>query len=473
MFCAFLNFGCKKKYQEQHFLPDLEFKTSVVVVPFESWSDTSSIFGEAATLFPMEYLPAERTVIGSNIYLTYSIRWPTYGSINWQNSKLRIFLIPNDTLSFSSIEDKVSFQGQSSKMNSYLYQKSKELGIEDPVASKAVLSLSAPSLNALTSAVDSITELELLYLEQAIELGQIPKWFANTERYETMYFGARVKLGAPKLRGSILGLNEHVPEDYYDFVETLPTSNQEALLSVYYYEYLAQLTTHLFLTDSMKELSGESRSNILYDKKKEYFKILPEPISDYCLMYMLSRIIQNDFSVSTDVINSSIDLISDDNNRNHIQDMRRKHQEEVLTPGIVFPTISLPDINSQLVDLKRMQGKVILISFWATWCKPCIQEFQFENKLKSELNSEDFELVSICLGSNEEQWHKVLKTHPLQAINLFAGEDEQKKLYDIYKIRALPHYTLMDRKGRLIENNTLRPSDKNLRNKIDLAIERD
>jgi thiol-disulfide isomerase/thioredoxin len=39
-----------------------------------------------------------------------------------------------------------------------------------------------------------------------------------------------------------------------------------------------------------------------------------------------------------------------------------------------FPTVKLADLNGQSISLDQFKGKTIFLNFWATWCKPCIQE---------------------------------------------------------------------------------------------------
>lgn len=60
----------------------------------------------------------------------------------------------------------------------------------------------------------------------------------------------------------------------------------------------------------------------------------------------------------------------------------------VKTPGnMSLPTITFQDANGHALNLNNQKGKVIFMSFWATWCPPCIAEMPSINTLHEKLKS--------------------------------------------------------------------------------------
>lgn len=51
--------------------------------------------------------------------------------------------------------------------------------------------------------------------------------------------------------------------------------------------------------------------------------------------------------------------------------------------------------------LNRSGEKTYIVNFWATWCKPCIAELPFFNKLAEEYNNEEVEIILVSLDSKE------------------------------------------------------------------------
>lgn len=79
-------------------------------------------------------------------------------------------------------------------------------------------------------------------------------------------------------------------------------------------------------------------------------------------------------------------------------------------PGVVAAVLLLiaaPDLPAQDItqidadglagELESMKGRVVLVNFWATWCRPCLEEIPDLMKLESELDEQGFELVAVSL----------------------------------------------------------------------------
>ena len=75
-------------------------------------------------------------------------------------------------------------------------------------------------------------------------------------------------------------------------------------------------------------------------------------------------------------------------------------QEEPLPPVTCSnpaPDFSLRSIEGERVSLSDFHGKVILLDFWATWCKPCVMAIPDLISLQNEYSKEDFVVIGISL----------------------------------------------------------------------------
>lgn len=55
------------------------------------------------------------------------------------------------------------------------------------------------------------------------------------------------------------------------------------------------------------------------------------------------------------------------------------------------------DADGLAADLAARKGRVVLINFWATWCRPCLEEIPALMELESELGDRGFDLVAVSL----------------------------------------------------------------------------
>jgi thiol-disulfide isomerase/thioredoxin len=64
--------------------------------------------------------------------------------------------------------------------------------------------------------------------------------------------------------------------------------------------------------------------------------------------------------------------------------------------------IRLKDLNGQVINLETYKGKTIFLNFWATWCKPCIQEMPSIEKAKNILHNKEVIFLMASAESTEE-----------------------------------------------------------------------
>jgi len=71
----------------------------------------------------------------------------------------------------------------------------------------------------------------------------------------------------------------------------------------------------------------------------------------------------------------------------------------------ILPLSSRSDLES-LKESKK--GKIVLVNFWATWCKPCVAEFTELVKLFNDYKDKNFSLVFISVDAPEDVQSKVI-----------------------------------------------------------------
>ncbi|MCK5347011.1 MAG: TlpA family protein disulfide reductase [Candidatus Heimdallarchaeota archaeon] len=110
----------------------------------------------------------------------------------------------------------------------------------------------------------------------------------------------------------------------------------------------------------------------------------------------------------------------------------------------------LEDLDGDFVELDEITGEgPILLSFWATWCKPCIEEMKELNRIYEEYKSEGFNLVAISIDSEKSvsRVKPFIKSKNYDFTVLF---DTNSEVARIYYAQAVPYTVLLDENGSIV-----------------------
>lgn len=115
------------------------------------------------------------------------------------------------------------------------------------------------------------------------------------------------------------------------------------------------------------------------------------------------------------------------------------------------------------------KGKVILIDYWASWCKPCRKEMPAMKKLMESYKDADVAFVFISMDIEAEKWQSASKKEGLADIthNYMTNDIIKTELSRSLKISAIPRYVIFDRNGNLVNADAPHPRDKEMKEELD------
>jgi thiol-disulfide isomerase/thioredoxin len=115
------------------------------------------------------------------------------------------------------------------------------------------------------------------------------------------------------------------------------------------------------------------------------------------------------------------------------------------------------DNSEEIVHLSDYAGKFVYIGFFADWCGDCYREMELLEKYKSKYGA-DIEFVSISLDDSYERFISFVQMNHNMDWTFLYGPSEER-LRDIFAIRAVPMFILIDPNGRLMYDYTRKPSE--------------
>ena len=121
----------------------------------------------------------------------------------------------------------------------------------------------------------------------------------------------------------------------------------------------------------------------------------------------------------------------------------------LLGRGTPAPPFELPRLGGAApLRMADLDGKVVLINFWATWCKPCEDEMPAMERLYRALGGSDFELVAISVDDDVEAVAAFQKRLGLTFPILL---DTDQRIAGFYQTFRFPESILIGRDGLVVE----------------------
>lgn len=106
----------------------------------------------------------------------------------------------------------------------------------------------------------------------------------------------------------------------------------------------------------------------------------------------------------------------------------------------------LTNQKDEAFDLSELQGNVVIINFWATWCAPCLAELPSLQKLSDKVQSENIKFILVEIEANQLKAYTLLDKLKVSLPLYFPKENIPSELFQ----GTLPTTVIFDKNGNLV-----------------------
>jgi peroxiredoxin len=151
----------------------------------------------------------------------------------------------------------------------------------------------------------------------------------------------------------------------------------------------------------------------------------------------------------------------------HVRALRYISRPE-LARAKMTPAFSVTTMDGKQVSMDDLQGQVVLLDFWATWCEPCREALPHIRKVAKKFEGQPLVILSVSLDNNEQKWKEFVGKNEMTWLQYrdggFGGP-----VATMFGVKSIPHTYTIDADGVLQEEHI---GDSAVEGKLKKLLER-
>lgn len=138
---------------------------------------------------------------------------------------------------------------------------------------------------------------------------------------------------------------------------------------------------------------------------------------------------------------------------------------KALAPGAKAPEFTLPTAAGEELSLKSLQGHIVILDFWASWCAPCIAEMPTVKDIYAKYKDKGLKVVGISMDNSKAAWMKSIDKVQIPWLHVSSLKGMKRcPVAQLYQVYAIPKLYIIDKEGKIVDKD-LRGED--LKKKVD------
>ena len=209
---------------------------------------------------------------------------------------------------------------------------------------------------------------------------------------------------------------------------------------------------------------------VLQSQRRSSVKFVLDHMNSMAAIYALYQKIDNDFVLNSNrdiqllkITSAALDTLYPESE--YVQSLKRNAanlerelqnqgwQKLIESSPSSFPDIRLPDPHGDTIALSSLKGKVILLSFWASWDETSIILNQDLKKMYDKYHQRGFDIYQVSFDNELSEWMAAIEFDELNWMHVSELSYPESKVAGLYNVTELPTYFLIDRQGTITGKN--------------------
>lgn len=119
--------------------------------------------------------------------------------------------------------------------------------------------------------------------------------------------------------------------------------------------------------------------------------------------------------------------------------------------GQPAPTLLGKDRDGESVDLAAHRGKVVIVTFWASWCGPCLRELPVLDSLQKQVGNKWVQVIAVNVKDSNDDYRAMMRQ--MRDFSLLQARDRNGDIADTYGVKAYPNLWIIDMHGQVVSHH--------------------
>lgn len=316
-----------------------------------------------------------------------------------------------------------------------------------------------------TAEIDSATQEELAYWNS--NKGKISKAFYENRKINALALQASLKSGfVYSYKKWHKNDGKQLPLDYLSFMQQIPVLEATHLSNFETWRLINLKIQYAASPDPNKKSMVTSMEQFLVADTLFRGAVREFALADVLRMALLREKDEQKMTALVTAYKSRI------NNKYYGAYIDKNYQTYLtLRNGKPAPDFKLKGIDGKEYQLSDFRNKVIYLDFWASWCSPC--RYQMKNyapALHEKFKGKDVVFLFVSVDDNKDKWKQAIEEDNIEGVHVISPDGNGKTFTKRYNISGVPRYMIIDKEGKMYDNDAPRPSDEMTVMKLNQAL---